>query len=208
MLACLILLTTILFLLTLYSILQANSALFENVNTAWLSFKILDTPTAATLFVTALGALLVRHQFALSLLPRINYKSALSKRQNSQDLSVTFETWRVEMRNTGLGSAIINRTEYLLALPDAGNNILYYHTFDKTIKELGQAGLIRGTDYWLENITPGFSLSPKDECPVFEIKTEHISKINRLDLVLYFQGQLGDKYCREIFFIPRGFAKE
>ena len=201
MLVCLISLTIVFFLLTLYSVFQSNLDLLEIKKSTWSSFKILDTSTSATLFVTLLGALLVRHQFALSILPRINYKSSISTKPNRDNLNEKFETWRVEIRNTGLGSAIINRTEYSLQLAHVKEN------FDScsanaVINELSKNNLIRGQDYWLENIAPGFSLSPKDECVVFEIRTEYAKKLKRLDMVLHFQGQLGDKYLREIRFIP------
>lgn len=201
MLVCLISLTIVFFLFTLYSVLQSNLDLIKIEKSKWSSFKILDTSTSATLFVTLLGALLVRHQFALSILPRINYKSSINTKANKVDSNVTFETWRVEIRNTGLGSAIINRTEYSLQLLDA-KETFNCCSANTVIDELSKNNLIRGHDYWLENIAPGFSLSPKDECVVFEIKTEHATKLKRLDLNLYFQGQLGDKYVRETRFIP------
>lgn len=76
-------------------------------------------------------------------------------------------------------------------------------TFHEVVKDLAKAKLVLDSDYWLGNITPGFSLSPKDEFLVFEIKTEHREKLKYLDMWLYFQGQLGDKYRRKIFLIPR-----
>ena len=102
------------FILMLYSIMQANLALFDLQRTIPLSFKILDTSSAATLFVTLVGALLVRHQFALGLLPRINYTSMSTTKKISQFSDVSCDIWRVEIRNTGLGSAIIDRAEYFL----------------------------------------------------------------------------------------------
>lgn len=202
MLVCLLILTITFFLLTLYSVLQANSALFHLEASPFLSLKILDTSSAASLFVTLLGALLVRHQFALGLLPRINYKSAKTTRQNPQDSGEPFTTWRVELRNTGLGSAIINRADYRLELAGATSHC-HFHTFDAIIRELAKIDWVRDRDYWIENINAGFSLSPKDDCFLFEIKTEHIAKLKRLDVALYFQGQLGDRYRRDISLIPR-----
>lgn len=200
MLTCLSVLTSIFFILTIYSILQTNSELFNLRETRWLYIKILDTSTSATLFVTLLGALLVRHQFALGILPRINYTSAITTKHDTRNTNVSFETWRVEIRNTGLGSAIINHSEYLIELSIA--NETKSKSFADIIVELGKIDLVHGKDYWLGKMSSGFSLSPKDEFLVFEIKTEHIPKLNRLDMTLYFQGQLGDKYLREIRFIP------
>jgi hypothetical protein len=49
----------------------------------------------------------------------------------------------------------------------------------------------------------GFSLAAKDDFFVFEIKLEHVNKIKRLEMGLYFQSQLGTRYEREINLIPR-----
>ncbi len=201
MLTCLLTLAIAFFILTLYSIFQVNAGLFNVEPAKWLSIKILDTSTSATLFVTILGALLVRHQFALGILPRINYTSAFTAKQDTRNLSVSFETWRVDIRNTGLGAAIINRTSYLIKLAGA-NEPATSQSYNEIIKALSKSNLILGSDYWLGNITPGFSLSPKDEFLLFEIKTEHREKVKQLDMMLYFQGQLGDRYRREIFLIP------
>lgn len=173
----------------------------------YLSFKILDTSSAASLFVTLMGALLVRHQFALGLLPRINYKSAKAIRKDSASPDASFSTWRVELLNSGLGAAVINSTKYLLELSDEKSGECS-GGHKQIIQELAKVNLIRDSDYWLENITTGFALSPKEGCPVFEIKTEHLSKIKRLDMVLYFQDQLGGKYWREIFLVPHRMAEQ
>ncbi len=206
MLCCLITLTLTFFLLTIYSILQTNTTLLPPKATRFLSFKIMDTSSSASLFVTLLGALLVRHQFAMGLLPRINYKSTNATRQDSGSPMVSFETWRVEIRNSGLGAAVINSTRYVLELPSEKSNVCPGDHKD-IIKGLTKLGLVRNSDYWLENITTGFALSSKEDCFVFEIKTEHIAKVERLDMMLYFQDQLGGKYCREIFLIPHGVDK-
>ncbi len=202
MLTCLLILAVTLFLLTLYSILQTNAKVFHLESSGFLSIKILDTASAASLFVTVLGALLVRHQFAVGVLPRINYISTKTYRRCTENLDKSCETWRVEICNTGLGPAIITRAEYMLEHTDVVNSSDFY-TFDDIIKEFVRIDLVRNHDYWLENITNGYSLSPKDNFSVFETKMEHIEKLKRLDLVLYFQGQLGDRYRREINLIPR-----
>lgn len=202
MLFVLALLAVTLFLLTLYSIVQSNAELFGLANSQLVSLKLLDTGSAASLFVTLIGALLVRHQFAHSLIPRINYKSYRSARTNNKTQDDTFETWRVEILNTGLGSAIINRTEYLFEPADCKNCSSSY-TIDNIVKQFSAIDLIADRDYWIENIAAGFALTPKDDCFVFEIKMEHIQKIKRLEMILFFQSQLGNKYQREIALIPR-----
>ena len=201
MLTCLVLLIVIFFLLMVYSIIQSNLTLMGLDQSKFFALKILDTSSAATLFVTLLGAYLVRHQFVLSVLPRINYKSKIAARTNLQNPNMPYETWRVEIKNTGLGSAIINRTEYMI---DLNKKEAEYrtHTFDEMIAMLSTVELVRNRDYWVKNITPGFSISPKDACFVFELKTEHFEKLKHLTMLLYFQGQLGDRYVREISLMP------
>lgn len=202
MLVFLVILTATFFLLTFYSILQTNLNFLPIELGSFLSFKILDTSTAATLFVTLLGALVVRHQFALSLHPRINYKSASTKRNESTDPALSFRTWRVELRNSGLGAAVIISAKYALALADSTSNPLI-GTYRDIIEALAAIGLVREQDYWMENIATGFAVSSKDDCFVFEIRMEHKAKIKRLDMMLLFQDQLGGKYQRELFLIPR-----
>lgn len=201
MLTCLIVLTILLFLLTLLGILQTNGELFHLPTTRLFSIKIIDTSTAASLFVTLIGALLVRHQFVIGVLPRINYTSKTAERATKQNLNELLETWRVEIRNTGLGSAIINRLEYTIE-PANGKVHLNHCTFEQALNQLAEIGLIREHDFWIGNMSSGFSLSPKDEFFVFEIELKHITKLKRLDLILDFQGQLGDRYRREINLIP------
>ena len=201
MLTCLLFLIITFFLLTVYSIIQSNLTLLHLDKSNLFTLKILDTASAATLFVTLLGALLVRHQFVLSVLPRINYKSAFAGRPDLQNPDTSFKTWRVEIKNTGLGPAIISRAEYMIELYK--NETAYHaYTFDDFTAMLLKAGLVCNCDCWVENITPGFSLSPKDTCFLFEIKTAHLEKFKRLTMLLYFQGQLGDKYVREISLMP------
>ncbi len=127
MLTCLLILAITLFLLTLYSILQTNAEVFPIGKSRFFSIKILDTASAASLFVTLLGALLVRHQFALGVLPRINYKSTRAERRNNQNSDGSYETWRVEILNTGLGSAIITRAEYMLECAGAKSDSEFLH---------------------------------------------------------------------------------
>ena len=204
MLGSLLFLTVTFFLLTVYNILQANVSLFLLPEKAanFFNFKIMDTSTAASLFVTLLGALLVRHQFALGLLPRIIYRSTNAIKNNTIHPGLSFETWRVEIRNSGLGPAVINNSFYTLELFEEKEGC-QMGNFHDIINELCKSGLVRDNDYWLENITAGFALCPKDDCIVFEIKLEYLEKIKRLDMLLYFQNQLGGKHSQEIYFIPR-----
>ena len=201
MLGCLVVLIATFFFLTLYSILQANLTLLPDEVIPYLSVKVLDTSTAATLFASLMGAMLLRHQFALGLLPRINYKSAKGTRKDSDNPEAFFLTWRVEILNSGLGAAIVNSTDYCLEL-SGGDEGRCTGGHKDIINQLTLVNLVRDQDYWLENITTGFALSPKDGCPIFEIKQEHLAKIQRLDMMLYFQDQLGGKYRREIFLVP------
>lgn len=202
MLVTLLVLTTVFFLLTVYNILQLNLGWFHISESKFWSLKILDSTSAATLFVTLVGALLVRHQFAASVLPRINYVSNVTNKENSLESGQSFKTWQVEIRNTGLGPAIIDRIEYFLELANDKEKPHHYK-FITLIQKLTENNLVRDRDYILFNMSSGFSISPKDEYVVFEIKTEHLDKLNCLTMMLYFQGQLGDKYYREISLVGK-----
>lgn len=202
MLTTLIISIIVFLLLTVYSILQSNLNWFHISESRFWSLKILDTTSSATLFVTLVGALLVRHQFAVSVLPRINYVSSVKTNQNSLKPIHSSDTWHVEIRNTGLGSAIIDRIDYFLDLANS-KDTNYNYKLNSLIIKLAEIDLIRNSDYSIFNMSSGFSLAPKDEYVVFEIKTEHLAKFNSLTMEIYFQGQLGDKYCREISLIAK-----
>lgn len=190
------------FLLTIYSILQSNLSWFHINESRFWSLKILDTTSAATLFVTLVGALLVRHQFAISVLPRINYVSDIKTTPQTFKANHSSEAWQVEIRNTGLGSAIIDHIDYFLDLENS-KETKHDYTFNSLITKLAQIDLLRNSDYSIFNMSKGFSLAPKDEYVVFEIKTNHLAKFKRLTMVIYFQGQLGNKYCREISLLAK-----
>ena len=186
-------LTVTFFILTLYSILKENSAFLPEKAINFLSLKILDTSSSATLFVTLLGALIVRHQFVLGHHPRISYKSSFVQNDNN--------IWQVKILNVGLGPAIFYRLHF--ELETETNTQFFNIPFGEVLTGLQDAGLVHETDYKLENVSEGFTLSPKEECILFEIRKEQLSKLKHFSVVLHFQGMLGDKYCREILFIPK-----
>lgn len=198
----LVLLTVVLFFLTLYSIVQTNAKVFHLEDSPFVSLKLLDTSTAASLFVTLIGALLVRHQFASSVTPRINYRSAKTERYDKQNRDEVFQTWHVEIHNTGLGSAIINRVDYLFE-PAGSKNCSSSYSLDNIVKQFAAIDLIPERDYWMQNMSSGFSLAAKDDFFVFEINMKSVEKMTRLDMVLYFQSQLGNRYRRVISLLPQ-----
>lgn len=193
----LIVLTVIFFVLTLYSIIQANLDVFNIKHIQFFSLEILSTESSASLFVTLLGALLVRNQFVLGLRPRISYKS------NSNDSG---KTWQVKIKNAGLGAAIINRCEFELET-SSGKCCTLPLGFEEVIMQLAEIKLVCEIDFSLGNISKGFTFPPQEEYAAFEIKMEHIYQIKRLNMLLHFQGFLGDKYYRKVVLIPQGFTK-
>lgn len=199
---CLLTLTILFFLATLYDIIQANLSVFAVEVSRFWSFKILTASSSATLFVTLLGAMLVRRQFAISLLPHLSYTSAKIFRADLSTMGERCETWRVDLHNTGLGSAIIESVEYIVEQEGAKGGSRS-HGFEGAVKKLTDAGLARESDYWIKNLTAGFALSPKDDCFLFEIKTQYVGKLKGIDMVLYFKSLTGDKYRSEISLIPR-----
>jgi hypothetical protein len=202
LLSFLIVLTVTFFALTLYAIIQENSVLLNIRATRFLSLKILDTTSASSLFVTLLGALLLRHQFVLGFRPRIVYKSMTTVKQNTRNVNEFCECWQVRLRNVGVGAAIINRCEFEFEMSSAKSNSSLL-AFNDVVKEIAKCDLVNERDYWLENITSGFALSPNEDYNVFEIRTEHMKKLKTLNMILHFQGFLGGKYRRLIRFMPR-----
>lgn len=201
----LIVLTVTFFILTLYAIVQENLSLLSIEPTDILSFKILDPSSSASLFVTLVGALLVRHQFVLGLRPRLGYKSIITTKQNAGNNKQSCEVWQVSIQNVGLGAAIVDGIYFRTGMSAVKDNP-FTLTQNEVIKELAKYKLIHGQDYWLENISVGFTLPHGENYVVLEIKTEHRGKLKQLDALISFRGFLGDKYHREVFFIPRNIA--
>lgn len=85
------------------------------------------------------------------------------------------EIWQVRIRNAGQGTAIINRSEFELETVPIKSNPSSL-VLGEVVKELAKNGLLRDKHYRLENITDGFTSPPKEDCIVFEVKSEHISK--------------------------------
>lgn len=190
----------------MYAVIQDNLSLLDIEKTKFLSFKILDTSSSATLFVTVIGALVVRHQFVLSLRPRLGYKSNITSKQNIRNSTDIFEIWQVSIHNAGMGAAIINGIKYVSGEALGKDNPLFIAQ-DEVVKELAKHDLIHERDFWLKNISDGFTLPPGEHYILFEVRIEHIEKIKKLDAIIFFQGFLGDSYEREIFFIPRHLSK-
>lgn len=186
------------FSLTLYSILQENLPLLDFEKPRFLLVRVLSTEASASLFVTVLGALLVRNQFVLGLRPRISYKS---------DNIGSGTAWQVKIKNAGLGAAIINRCVFELETFNSTECSLPIE-FEDVINNFSKIGLVYETDFSLGKISSGFTFPPQEEYTVFDIKTEHIHKVSCLNMILYFQGFLGDKYYRRIVLIPENLTRE
>lgn len=186
----------------MFSIIQQNLALLGLKETGFLTLKILDTNTAASLFVTLIGAILVRHQFAPGLRPRLTYGSSHTTKNHPETIDESCEVWQVVLHNAGSGSAIFNSIRFRIGI-DAINLADYSKSHKDIVQELADIGLIRDHYYWLVNISKGSTLSPKEDWPIFEIKASKIHLIKQLDATVQFQGLLGDKYNRELFLIPR-----
>ncbi len=72
-----------------------------------------------------------------------------------------------------------------------------YYNLNSIVKKLAEINFVRNIEYGLFNMITGFYLAPQDKYVVFEMKTTHLPNLNSYNDDL-FQGQLGDKYCREI----------
>lgn len=198
----LIVLTGILFSLLLFSILQQNLAFFDLEHVRLLSFKILDTNTAASLFVTLIGAILVRHQFALGIRPAVNYTSANVTKNYPVTSNTPCELWQVVLHNAGSGTAILNSIRFRIGI-DGIDRGEYSKSHKEVVEALAEIGLVRDQDYSLANVSAGSTLAPRESRTLFEIKASKLQLIKQLDASIQFKGVLGDKYGRELFLIPR-----
>jgi len=107
----------------------------------------------------------------------------------------------VNIKNVGSGIALIRSVKYRVVPPN--ENKEYDHSYDDVIETIAQEGYENRKDFVLLEFSNGFALSPKDEKSILEVPISNYLKGKTLDIKIEFEGFLGDRYCKEIFCIPR-----
>lgn len=165
---------------------------------SYFNLKILDTKSAITIFVSTLGLTLIRNQFLLGFKPRIIYEGVKLKKGTIDFLHSTENVWSVKIKNVGLGAAVIETYKFRLN-PNEGFDLTYH----EVIEHLKGKNLYREKDFFLNNITQGYTISAKDNLVIFELVLFRSEVLSCLDVQMTFQGFLGARYIKEVFCIPR-----
>ena len=184
--------------MSLHALLQENKAELLNNFPKILNIKILDFKTAITITLTIIGFILIRKNFVVGLKPRIIYETKKRKASNIWMGKPDEDVWAVTIRNVGLGAAVIENFTFSLFKEKK-----YEFDYQKINEELKRLNLRLEVDYYLANITRGYTLSAKEETCIFEIPLNKSDKVKYLDIKLKFKGLLGDRYNKEIYCIPR-----
>jgi len=188
--------------LLIYSILQENIDLINKRYHTYFGMRILDTKTCASLFITLIGLLLVRHHFLIGFMPILVYETRRTKKPTFDAIFENCEVWQVKVKNVGLGAAKILKYEFRLNQSEI-EDTSHDKNFDETIVALNDINIVYDKDFCLEEITSGYTLPSKDEMIIFEINTAILSKLRQLDLQITFSGLLGNRFVKDVFLIPR-----
>jgi hypothetical protein len=198
----LVTLTVIMAGLLVYGVLQENKDLINKKYHYYFAVKILDTKTCASLFITLIGLILVRHHFLIGFMPILVYETRRTKKPSYDAIFQDCEVWQVKIRNVGLGAAKILKYEFRVGQTSISEDD-HDQDYDEVTKLLHSINIVHDRDYCMEEITSGYTLPSKDEILIFEMNTAMLSKIKQLDLQITFSGLLGGRFIKDVFLIPR-----
>lgn len=194
---------TLLFLcLTCYAVIQKNKEFLGCQDIALFKIKILDPGAAFTIFATFIGIIIARNNISHGLKPYIVYEC---KRGNESlsGLPGYSKYLTVQIKNVGMGVALIESVRYKITFKDSTANNHPYESYENVIDKLKAKGFSKQKDFYLLEISKGFALSAKDEKIIFEIPIIKADSISSLDIKIIFKGFLNDSYQKEVYCIPR-----
>jgi hypothetical protein len=190
---------TLYFLLLIFLIFSGYAFIQENQLSSKqiFKYKLLDLKSAITILFTVAGLILVRKHFVLGLMPRIIYEARKHDKEKTWLLNSNESVWAVKIKNVGLGPAIMLSISFRLKVDGE------YMGYQKFIEELRLKGLCLERDFYLSNITLGYTIPSKDEACIFEVVINKTIDLKCLDVKMEFKGLLGEKYSKVVYCIPR-----
>jgi hypothetical protein len=162
------------------------------------NLNFIDLDKLLTITLTVLGLIIARNNIAHGMRPYIVYEC---KRGKPIELKHFSNVLSVHIKNVGSGIALIRSIKYRM-VSDGGKSE-YSKNYDDIIAITSQQGYINRRHFILLEISNGFALSPKDEKCVFETPISNYLNDKAFDIMVEFEGFLGDRYEKEIFCIPR-----
>jgi hypothetical protein len=193
----LVTLCSLFFLLTIYCIIKDNIEVFDDHNyfkkhKDLFKYSIFDAKTACTGFVTLISVILVRQHFILGFKPRINYKSREVRIPLSE--TVCGDIWEVQICNSGLGAAIVEKCDYLIKANNKATNKTYLEVI-----QFFDNNSVTATDFFLPFISKGFVFPAKDERVLFQIKKSKIINDSEIYIQFTLKDFLGAKYHKVVY---------
>lgn len=167
--------------------------------------EAVDVKVASTLLIGLLSLLYVRRQFAYAMRPIAEYRSweSSSSHFGLQSVGAGQRFLIVHLFNVGAGPMLVRNARYRVAFDGAEAGV--YGEFIVVFDELFRRELRSGREIVIVNVGKGTAMESRGQRPVFEMSLEGSTARlpTSLDVRLEFEGVLGDRYVKEMFYIPR-----
>lgn len=182
----------------------AGSALAKKYpDFAWFwDLPLMQPEAGATILIGLMSLVVLRAQAAATQRPILTYSSVQQSSDSSGLAASGGGVWSVTLQNVGGGSAIIRDGTYRIrdSLHDVGG---YDMNYPAAIEFFSRRGMRVGRDYALYTFSAGGAIGPNVQCRIFEAPITKVNSIRVLDIRVEFETMLGDRYCKEVYCIPR-----
>nr|WP_299907998.1 hypothetical protein [Sphingomonas bacterium] len=163
----------------------------------------LSNEVAIQITAAVLAAFFVLEQMRFSSFPAIGYASSRRREAVAIESDKTnARYWKVHLMNIGTGAAMIADAYYILRLDDAASDRNNY-SYEATRLLMMASGLDEYKDFALWKISAGGAVPPGLQVDLFECDDAlRGTKIQQLDIVLVYEGRMGDRWAKRIACIP------
>jgi hypothetical protein len=189
------------------------------------ALELMGLDQSLTIFMAALGTLIVREQYAESVMPYVTYRCfqnfepllPLNQRvihrlkpieifnprgNNISQKNVNELYWNASFRNDGSGQAMIKAISYTFEFTD--ESVVYsLSSFQDVINILSKKGIIHGVDCWVAYFSSGGAIRPDHDYPLFTAPIPCALKFRIVDIKIVYKNLLGDLFEKNIYCIPR-----
>lgn len=179
--------------LLVHAFVRTNQDIFLRDSSAqFWRIVVLNIDTATGLFVSFLGLIAARHQYAQSQQPRL----AFTGFSDDKDAGLR----RVSLLNTGAGRALLHSIAWRIVTPNCSNvnqeNFDLDH--DALIEGLEELGLCAPDDFFVTRISPKATVPPNDAWELFRGNTLKLgSVVQSVDIRTVYRGIVGDAYYKD-----------
>jgi hypothetical protein len=199
------------FLLLFYDLFRQNLSLFFDqqesaiISLRFFEISLLDSSSAIALLIGLVSIWVVREQFSIALSPHISYSSLDVSRVDGlpQSRSANPQFWKVELKNSGAGLAVILSVTYRIGfLGKPSPRKEFTMDFTRIVEVLTDEKLKMKKDFVLTRFGDGASIPPQGVTRVLAIRMDAMNKLEYLDILLTYRSVLGDTYQRVVHCKP------